>query len=415
MSIRRADGKLHVKGASDVVFPRCKHVPDEAVQAENRMASRGLRVLAVALGDGPDESELTLLGLIGIADAPRLEALDAIAGAHAAGIKVVMITGDHPLTAHAIAREMNIVGRDWPAEEVVFARKTAADKTEIVRGLQARGEVVAMTGDGVNDAPSIREADIGIAMGQAATEVTREASEMILTNDDLSGVVEAVKEGRIIYENIRKTVVYLLGGNAAELLFMLLAAAVGWPMPFTPIQLLWINVICEPLPGLTLAVDPADHNVLEQPPRDPKSPLLGRRQWIEIAAVAGLHVLVSAAVFAWALEHFDVDTARTLAFASFVFGVLLRGFAARSPDRLFWEVGALGNLKLLFVVILSGALQAVILLLPVTQHLFHLTRLGWEHYGLALALGFIPVSAVEISKLVRRAYRWIRSSRAGHR
>ncbi|MEO1065658.1 MAG: HAD-IC family P-type ATPase, partial [Actinomycetota bacterium] len=173
------------------------------------------------MGDGPEETELRLLGLLGIADAPRPEAADAVRLAHAAGVRVVMITGDHPATAQSIASQLGITGEGYPAQDVVYARRTAADKLEIVHAMRKRGEIVAMTGDGVNDAPSIREADIGIAMGQTATEVTREASEMILTTDDLGGVVAAIREGRIIYANIRKTIVYLLGGNAAELLFML--------------------------------------------------------------------------------------------------------------------------------------------------------------------------------------------------
>ena len=402
MSILRDDGVLYLKGALEAVLPLCRSTPAGIENAAETMACRGLRVLAVARGDGSEEVELECLGLVAIADAPRPEAVDAIAEAHRAGVKVVMITGDNPLTARAIAEEMGIIGPEHPPQDVVFARKTAADKTEIVKQLAARGEIVAMTGDGVNDAPSIREADIGIAMGRTATEVTREASEMILTTDDLSGVVAAIREGRIIYANIRKTVVYLLGGNAAELLFMLLAAAIGLPMPLTPVQLLWVNMLGEPLPGLTLSVDPEDRDVLARPPRPPTEPILGRRQWTRIGLVAVLHTVVVLGAFAWALERFDLQHARTLAFTTFVFGVLLRSFAARSPDLLFWEVGAFGNVKLLIVVAISAVLQVGIVYAPFTWQVFSTVPLSLDLMGLAIALAFIPVSCEELAKLAIR-------------
>jgi P-type Ca2+ transporter type 2C len=185
------------------------------------MASRGLRVLAVAVGAGPAEERLRLVGLVGLADPPRSEAIEAVAQARAAGIRTVMITGDHPVTARAIARELGILRDEDDPDDVVHARATAADKLAIVHRWKARGAVVAMTGDGVNDAPALKEADIGVAMGRTGTEVTREAADMVLTDDNYASIVAAVQEGRGIYDNIQKSLVWMLGGNAGELGLML--------------------------------------------------------------------------------------------------------------------------------------------------------------------------------------------------
>jgi Ca2+-transporting ATPase len=322
----------------------------------------------------------------------------------------VMITGDHALTAGSIARELGILGSGRDEAKFVFARKTAADKTSIVGDLRRRGEIVAMTGDGVNDAPSIREADIGIAMGKGATDVTREAADMILTDNDLRGVVVAIREGRIVFDNIRKTVVYLLSGNAAGLVVMLFAAAVGWPLPLLPLHLLWLNIMCEPLPGLALAVDPPDDDVMLRQPRDPKSPMLGRDAWLHIAWVAGLQAAVALVTFGWALRHGDLAFARTMTFSVLVFGVLLRAFSSRHTDKLLWEVGYARNALLLAVVVISVGLQIGLLAVPWARGIFQLTPLGGHQLLAALALGFVPVTAVEVGKLVRRAWKRRRHS-----
>ncbi|MDO9280395.1 MAG: HAD-IC family P-type ATPase, partial [Pseudomonadota bacterium] len=283
MSIRRADGVLYVKGAPDLTIPLCTHGTAGAHEANVEMAGRGLRVLAIATGTGDTEADLTLLGLVGIADPPRTEAIEAVANARAAGIMTVMITGDHPVTAQAIARELGILRPGEPADERVHARVTPEEKLHIVRALKAKGEIVAMTGDGVNDAPALREAHIGIAMGKAGTEVTREAADMVLADDNFASVIAAVSEGRGIFDNIRKTLVYLLSGNAGELLVMLGAAIAGLPLPLLPIQLLWINLVTDGLPALALVVDPTDADVLKRPPRKPDEPMLGRPEWTTVA------------------------------------------------------------------------------------------------------------------------------------
>jgi Ca2+-transporting ATPase len=405
MSILRADGVLYVKGALETTLPLCTSGTEGAQEANQRMAERGLRVLAVAVGRGEREDDLQLLGLVGIADPPRAEAIDAVAAARAAGIRTVMITGDHPTTARAIARELGILGPGDDPGEVVHARATPEDKLGIVRRWKGRGDIVAMTGDGVNDAPALREAHIGIAMGQAGTEVSREASDMILTDDNFASIVAAVREGRGIFDNIRKTLVYLLAGNASELAVMLGAALVGLPLPLLPLHLLWINLVTDGLPALALVTDPADPDVMTRPPRRPDEPMLARAQWKLVAWTGLIEASVTLGVFTWALEARGLDGARNLAFSVLVFGELLRAFAARSPDRLFWETGAFTNLRLLGVVVFSIVLQLGLHHLPWTQTLFQLGPLSLSDCVLALGLGLIPVSVLELTKLARRLVR----------
>jgi Ca2+-transporting ATPase len=402
MSIRRADDVLYVKGAPDLTIPLCTHGTAGALEANAEMAARGLRVLAVATGTGDTEADLTLLGLVGIADPPRTEAIEAVANARAAGITTVMITGDHPVTARAIARELGILRPGEPADERVHARVTPEEKLHIVRALKAKGEIVAMTGDGVNDAPALREAHIGIAMGKAGTEVTREAADMVLADDNFASVIAAVSEGRGIFDNIRKTLVYLLSGNAGELLVMLGAAIAGLPLPLLPIQLLWINLVTDGLPALALVVDPTDADVLKRPPRKPEEPMLGRPEWTTVAFTGLLQAVVALGVFAWVLREEGLAEARNMAFTTLVFGELFRAFAARSRTKLFWEVGAFSNLRLLGIVVFSAALQIAMHHVPVAQEIFGLTPISLRDCMLSIALGLIPVSVLELSKLYGR-------------
>jgi Ca2+-transporting ATPase len=402
MSIRRGDGKLYVKGAVEAVLPLCVAGTDNAVEANAGMARQGLRVLAVAVGEGPGEANLNLLGLVGIADPPRTEAIAAVALARAAGITTVMITGDHPVTAQAIGRELGILTPADDPAEVVHARATPEDKLRIVREWKARGDVVAMTGDGVNDAPALREAHIGIAMGRTGTEVTREASDMILTDDNFASIVAAVQEGRGIYHNIQKTLVYLLAGNVGELAVMLGASVVGLPFPLLPLQLLWINLVTDGLPALALVADPISDDLLRRPPRKPDERMLGRPQWTTVIVTGLLEAAVTISVFAWALGSRGLGEARSLAFSVIVFSELFRSFAARSTTRLFWEVGAFTNLRLLGVVIVSGLVQLALQHVPFAQTLLGTGPLSAADCALSIALGLIPVSILESAKLVRR-------------
>ena len=406
MSILRQDGVLYVKGAFELLEPLCRagSVPGAAA-ATAEMAERGLRVLAVATGTGTEERDLRLLGLIGIADPPRTEAIAAVAAARAAGLRTVMITGDHPATARAIAREMGILRvEDMDmGHAIVHARATPEDKLRIVRDWKAKGAVVAMTGDGVNDAPALREAHIGIAMGKAGTEVTREASDMILADDNFASIVAAVEEGRGIFNNIRKTLVYLLGGNTGELLVMLGAAVWGLPLPLLPLHLLWINLATDGLPALALVMDPVDPDVMKQPPRSSAEPMLGRPEWTTILITGVLQGGTTLGVFAWALQSRNLAAARDLAFSTIVFGELFRSLSSRSATRLFWQTGVFTNLRLLVVVAVSVLVQIAIHHTPVTERLFQIAAPSLFETAVALSAGLIPVTLIELGKLVRRA------------
>ncbi len=394
MSILREDGVLYIKGAVEIVLPLARAPLPGVDEAQLDMASRGLRVLAVARGQGAEERDLELLGLLGLADAPRAEATEAVAAARAAGVRVVMITGDHAVTAMAIAREMGLVRDGEDATDIVHARATAEDKTRIVHELRERGEVVAMTGDGVNDAPSIREADIGVAMGRTASELTREISDMVLIHDDLSGIVDAIREGRRIYENIRRAVIYLLGGNAAEILVMLGAAIAGLPLPLLPLHLLWINLVTEPLPGLALATDPATSDVLKRAPRSPSEPLLGWPQWRRIIIAAVLQATATLAVFVWAVHRYDLPHARTLAFCTLVFAILLRAPAVRRAGR----PGIGGDARLRLLVLASMALQASLVAIPWLRGVFQLGVPDLHQWVVALGLGSMPALAETVGR-----------------
>jgi Ca2+-transporting ATPase len=400
MSILRADGVLYVKGAVEVVLERCVAGTAGASDAATQLEERGLRVLAVAIGADPSETRLTLLGLIGIADPPRTEAIEAVAAARAAGIRTIMITGDHPITAHVIARELGIVRAGEPADELVYARATPEDKLRIVRAWKARNAVVAMTGDGVNDAPALREAHVGIAMGRTGTEVTREVSDIVLADDNFASIVAAIREGRGIFDNIRKALVYLLAGNIAELAVMLIAAIIGLPLPLLPLQLLWINLVTDGLPALALVMDPPETDVMSRPPRATDEPILGRPEWRLILGAGLLQTLATLGVFVWALRDRDLAEARSLAFAVLVFGELFKSFAFRSTTRVFWQVGAFSNLVLLGVVTASVAAQLAIFHTPVLQDLFAIgTVSAWDTIR-CFAAGLVPVTAIEVSKLI---------------
>ena len=402
MSIERADGRVYVKGAVESVLPLCVGSVSDAAEANTQMAARGLRVLAIAVAPAGAEQGATLVGLIGIADPPRTEAIEAVAAARAAGITTVMITGDHLLTARAIAQELGIVSSSDIEKDVVHARATPEDKIRIVREWKSRGAVVAMTGDGVNDAPALREAHIGIAMGRTGTEVTREASDMVLADDNFASIVAAIREGRGIFDNIRKTLVYLLSGNTGELTVMLVAALGGLPLPLLPLHLLWINVVTDGLPALALVVDPPEDDLLQRPPRHPDEPMLGRAEWRFIITTGLLQAAATLGVFVWALNARDVSEARNLAFSVLVFGELFRAFAARSTTRVFLEVGAFTNVRLLGVVVFSVLMQLGIHHIPAAQAVFEIGPLSAADCLLTLLVASAPVTVIEVAKLVRR-------------
>lgn len=405
MSILRADERLYVKGAPEMVLPLCRGDTSEISAANTELSSRGLRVIAVGIGVGREEQDLELLGLVAIADPPRPEAVEAVAKARRAGIRTVMITGDHPATATAIAKELGLIQPDDDPADYVHARATPEDKLRIVKTWKANGAIVAMTGDGVNDAPALREANIGVAMGKNGTEVTREAADVVLADDNFASIIAGVEEGRGIFQNIRKTLTYLLSGNAGELMLMLAAGIVGLPIPLLPLHLLWINLATDGLPALALVTDPVDKNAMSYPPRDPNEPILGRSQWTTILLTGLLQAAVSLGVFIWALEYREVSEARNLAFSTLVVGELLRAFSARSETLPIWELGLLTNLRLLGVVVASLLLQLAIHHFAVTQSLFQISSLSVGDCLLSFACGSIPLVVIESSKVVMNFYR----------
>jgi P-type Ca2+ transporter type 2C len=428
-------------GAPGAVLKRCTHLytggevramtdtDREQILAQTAsMARQALRVLASARRDLPDsgvltadavEQDMVFVGLTGIHDPPRPEARDAITRCRAAGIRVVMITGDHPATASAIAQDLGIgkgsetvTGAQLDAMQDpelhrrigsigVFARVTAAHKLRIVRSLRERGDVVAMTGDGVNDAPAIQGADIGIAMGRTGTEVTKQAADLIITDDNFATIVAAVEEGRGIYDNIRKTLQYLLAGNTGELLLMTLCVVAGLPAPLLPIHLLWINLVTDGLPALCLATDPIGSDVMKRHPRHRAQHLMDpafvRTMFLTGALTAG----VAFAVYIYVLRTQTPAAARGCAFAVLVFAELLRSFGARSETKPIWKIPLLTNPHLVLVVAMSIGLQLLSQHNETLGRILKTSSMPFLDGLLLLAIGAIPLVVLEVIKVVR--------------
>ena len=448
--IRRQENRpwAFVKGAPEVILSLCTLIRTglevreltesdrtRLLQANALLAHDALRVLAVAerpldgfsfeegmiASDAEIEKELTLLGLVGLQDPPRAEAKEAVIKCKRAGIKTVMITGDHPDTARAIGHELGILGKgdevlvgaeldhlddealkERVSQVSVYARVTAEHKLRIVRAWKARGAVVAMTGDGVNDAPAIKEASIGIAMGITGTEVTKEAADIIITDDNFASIVAAVEEGRGIYDNIAKTLAYLLGGNTGELIVMLSAVLLGWPLPLLPLHLLWINLVTDGLPALALATDPIDHDVLNRPPRRSQEALFNR-DFLKLTLFTGLLTAgVTLGVFAYELYiNNSLAQARDAAFTTLVIAELLRAFGARSEQRTIWQMGLFSNMRLFLIVAVSFALQLAIHHVPMLQTLFQIEPVTLNQCVAWIGVGFIPLIVLEFRKVIR--------------
>jgi Ca2+-transporting ATPase len=388
------------------------------------MAARALRVLAVATRAAatPDNAErdLAFLGLIGMIDPPRAEAKAAIATCEAAGIRVVMITGDHPVTARAVAGELGLLkgGRVATGAEVeamddaalraavdaieVYARVSPAHKLRIVTALQARGHVVAMTGDGVNDAPALKRADIGVAMGITGTDVAKEAAAMTLTNDDFASIVAAVDEGRGIFANIRKYLVFLLSSNTGEIGLMAGASLFGLPLPLTAVQILYVNLATDGLPALALAVDPADPHLMRRRPRDPRAGIFTRPVVALVVATGLWSTVANLGVFAWSLRAGrPVQEAMALTFVTVVLIQFFNAFSCRS-DRTTVLRRPFANRWLNLAVLWELGLLALVVQLPWLQRPFQTAGLGAGDWVTAAV---VAVSILPVAELVKAALR----------
>uniref|UniRef100_A0A7C4XC10 P-type Ca(2+) transporter n=1 Tax=candidate division WOR-3 bacterium TaxID=2052148 RepID=A0A7C4XC10_UNCW3 len=399
-------------------------------QANLKMAKDGLRVLMIAMREwnkmpddlSPDniENRLIILGLVGMIDPPRFEVKDAIQECKSAGIIPVMITGDHPVTARSIAYQLGIINDDTQAiitgkeldalslEEFekrvehirVYARVAPEQKLKIVKALQDRGQYVAMTGDGVNDAPALKRANIGVAMGIMGTEVSKEASHMILLDDNFATIVKAVREGRRIYDNIRKFIKYIMSCNTAEILLIFLAPFLGLPIPLLPIQILWINLVTDSLPALALSVDPADAEVMKRKPRSPKEGLFARGVGKYIILVGGMMTLVG--LLTQFLEIKSDIHWRTMVFTVITFSELGNALAVRSEREPLFKIGLFSNLFLLISIIFLVILQLLVIYLPFLNVIFKTQPLTLTELLICIGLSSIVFFAVELEKLIKR-------------
>ncbi len=444
---------VHTKGAVDnllnstthvfmgnEVIPLTPELKDNYNQMVEQLSADALRVLGTAYKKTKEkietdemEKELVLLGLVGMIDPPRPEVRDAIDEAKAAGITPVMITGDHQQTAVAIGKELgintsieqSITGAEIDAmnqEELqnninqyrVFARVSPAHKVKIVQAFQSQGYVVSMTGDGVNDAPSLKMADIGVAMGITGTDVSKGASEMILIDDNFSTIIRAVREGRIIYNNIRKSVLFLLSCNLGEVVAIFAAILLAWPVPLLPTQILWINLITDTLPAIALGIDPEEPGLMKKKPRPPEESIFAHGA-IQRVVLGGLLIgaLTLAAFYYGLYEHgYHMDArnvpenimtyARTMAFVVLAGTQLFYSLAMRSANRSIFTIGLFSNPYLIGAMVAGFALQLMVISIPFLSRAFKVQMLTLSDWLLVIGLSVIPLFFSELFKLFRR-------------
>ena len=409
--------------------------------ANNNLAKEGMRVLGVAMNcidEVPEsdqeqlENNLIFIGLTGMIDPPRPEVRDAVAECRTAGIRPVMITGDHPYTALHIARDLGIVRADDEKEmdelvitgkqlaemsvddldDVVtdisaYARVSPEHKVKIVEALKSRGEIIAMTGDGVNDAPALKRSDIGVAMGITGTDVSKEASDMVLLDDNFATIVHAIEEGRTIYDNIRKFIKYTMSSNIGEIFVMLVAPLLGLPIPLNAIQILWINLVTDGLPGLALGIEPTAPDTMERPPHPPKESVLARglgKYMILIGPLMGLVALLPELLNNFTAVSYSGATWRTMVFSTLALAQMGNALAIRSDRLTIAQLGFFSNPALIGSVVLTFALQMAVIYVPFLQNIFDTTALTFGQLMLSIGLSTIVFIVVELSK-------WIRQSR----
>lgn len=440
----------YVKGAPDILLDDCQYIEEKGsvrkltdadragiLEANTGLADRAMRVLAVArrrLDRVPEkyevrviERELVFLGLIAMIDPPRPEVKEAMKLCKSAGIRTVMITGDHKNTAVAIARDlgfydarsMALTGEELDKlndeqlgdviERVpVYARVSPEHKLRIVRHWRKLGQVVAMTGDGVNDAPAVKEADIGVAMGITGTDVTKEVSDMVVTDDNFASIVSAVEEGRGIYDNIKKFVHYLLSCNAGEILVMFTASLAGLPVPLLPIHILWVNLVTDGLPALALGVDPVDPHVMKRQPRPVQDPVINRERAILLLLQGAFIAVCSLAAFCFVMfvENEGIARARTAAFIVLSCAQLFHAFNCRSMTRSLFDIGIRTNMNLVLANLVSFGLQMAVVYTPFLQKVFKTEPLGLFDWIMVIVISSMSLWAMELVKLAMRKSRF---------
>ena len=429
------DGLLEITGSVYVdgqIHPLDKSWKERVEKATEELARDGLRVLGLgykitplepsASGKDDLEKELVFVGLFGMMDPPRPEAYQAIQISQQAGIRTIMITGDHPLTAERIARDLGILKdseiitglqlnsmNQTELEEViketnVFARVSPEHKLRIVTALQKEGEIVAMTGDGVNDAPALRKADIGVAMGITGTDVSKEAADMVLLDDNYATIVNAVREGRTIYQNIRKFIKYTMTSNAGEIIVMLLAPFFGLPLPLTALQILWINLVTDGLPGLALSIEPTEKDTMDRPPINPRQGIFAEGLGVYITWVGLLMGLVSLGIGIWGWQTGNPYWS-TMVFTTITLSQMGHALAVRSDTRSLFQQGLLSNKAMLFAVLSTFVLQLLLTYWAPLQEIFNTKPLPPFELALSLILSLVVFAAVEIEKMIRRSNR----------
>lgn len=428
------DGMLHIASRiwiNNHPEPLTDEWRERMQVAHDKLALNGMRVLAIAVRqfeeqptkvDQSIEQELTIVGMVGMIDPPRPEVKDAIRICRAAGIRPIMITGDHPLTARFIAHELGITenmrvktGQDLDSmspeelaavvgEVSVYARVTPEHKLRIVETLQNKGNIAAMTGDGVNDSPALRKADIGVAMGITGTDVSKEAAQMVLLDDNFTTIVAAVEEGRAIYENIRRFVKFSIAGNLGKVLVMLFAPFLGISVALVPLQLLWLNLLTDGLLGLGLGVEPADKSVMQFPPRSKEAPFFSRDilgYIIIVGVIVGVIALGLGFVY-YNPQALDDRTWQTMIFTSIAFMQIGQALASRSNVLSFFQLGLFTNPTLIVMVVVTFALQLAAIYLPFLEGFFQITPLSAMELGICIATGVLVFALVELQK------RWIK-------
>ena len=447
---KAADSSLlsFTKGAPDILIERCTEIIrrsgevekitpediDTILQENKALAGRAYRVLAMAykhITDVPeqptpekDEQGLIFCGLVGMIDPPRVEAIDAIKVCKTAGIRVAMITGDYRETAAAIARQMGIITSDdqvlagsdlnqMSDEELeaaaknvnVYARVSPEHKVRIVQAMKSNGGIAAMTGDGVNDAPALKRADIGVAMGISGTDVTKESADMILTDDNFSSIVKAVEEGRVIYSNIRKFVFFLMSCNVGEILVIFLSMLFNWPIPLLPIHLLWVNLLTDSFPALALGVEKKEPGIMNDKPRDPNESIINRDMIINIVVQSIVMTAAVLAAFFFGWKNYSLEMGRTYAFVTLIVSELLRAYSARSEKYPLWKIGVFSNSKMNLASAVSFLLLALVMFIPALRDVFNLELLNWNNLDFVIIIAAMPLIFGELTKIVKNLYR----------